>query len=531
MFLSYLMLAVALMLSAVAAFYSIVGLTAIFAAAVVPIIIMGTILEIAKITVTIWLHEYWRQCRWLMKAYLVPAVFTLMVITSMGIFGFLSKAHLDQVVPTGDVQAQVALIDEKISNERDTIATARTLITQLDRAVTDISNTPDREINGRVISTAERALQVRRQQAADRARLTQTIEQAQQRIVKLQEEKAPFARDLRKIEAEVGPIKYIAALIYGDNPDANLLEKAVRWVIIILVAVFDPLAIMMLLAATESMKWIQQARPHQPRKETPDERSHGSESSTIPTMAGSPGPEAQSGTEPDHPPDHNPPAAVESDTGDNLHLRSDGAIDHEPREHDRHPSLAIKSGETVYVDWYMEPTQPPEPDHDEVDIPILENEESWAQRVIDEHDAEKAAMREWKKSHPESTIKEQRRLVEQGMIDQLPWQDSLGIKADNEGRASEVRGFGIEFPKQASKGDQFLRVDMMPSRLYKFNGNKWIEVEKHLTDQYAYNEAYIDYLITKIGSGEYDADLLSQAEQDQIRSRLSSQTSKGTSDI
>jgi hypothetical protein len=532
MFLSYLMLAVALMLSAVAAFYSIVGLTAIFAAAVVPIIIMGTILEIAKITVTIWLHEYWQKCRWLMKAYLVPAVFTLMVITSMGIFGFLSKAHLDQVVPTGDVQAQVALIDEKISNERDTIANARTLLGQLDKAVTDISNSPDREVNGRVISSAERALQVRRQQARDRAALTKTIEESQARIVVLQEEKAPFARDLRKIEAEVGPVKYIAALIYGDNPDANLLEKAVRWVIIILVAVFDPLAIMMLLAATESMKWTRQDRTYQSQKETPDERSHGSESSAIPTMVGSSGPETQARTESDQPPDHHPPAAVESDTGDNLSLRSDGTIDNEPREHDRHLGLETGPGNTVYVDWYVDQdqkTQIETPKHpqDEHDIPILENEETWAQRVIDEHEAEKAAMREWKKVHPETTIKEQRRLVASGVLDDLPWR--VGLEADNEGRASQVRGFGIEFPRQASKGDQFLRVDMMPSRLYKFNGNKWIEVEKQLSDQYAYDEAYIDYLIAKIASGEYDADLLSEAEQDQIRQRLVL-TQKGTSD-
>ena len=265
MFLTYTMLVVAIALSAIAAFYSIVGLTAIFAAAVIPIVIMGTILEVAKVVVTVWLHEYWRQCRLLMKMYLVPAVVVLMIITSMGIFGFLSKAHLDQTVPTGDVQAQVQLIDEKINNERDTIANARSLLAQLDKAVVDISNAPDREVNGRVISSAERALQVRRQQARDRANLTATIESAQARIVKLQEEKAPFAKDLRKIEAEVGPIKYIAALIYGDNPDANLLEKAVRWVIIILVAVFDPLAIMMLLAATESHKWAREARNKEPQ--------------------------------------------------------------------------------------------------------------------------------------------------------------------------------------------------------------------------------------------------------------------------
>jgi hypothetical protein len=213
MLLTYLMLLVALLLSAVAAFYSIVGLTAIFAAAVVPIVIMGSILEVAKITVTIWLHEYWSQCKRAMKLYLVPAVFVLMVLTSMGIFGFLSKAHLDQTVPAGDIVSQVSLFDEKIKNERDTIANARTLLGQLDKAVNDISGAPDREVNGRVISSAERALQVRRQQARDRAALVKTIEDAQARIVKLQEERAPLASQARKVEAEVGPIKYVAALI------------------------------------------------------------------------------------------------------------------------------------------------------------------------------------------------------------------------------------------------------------------------------------------------------------------------------
>ena len=310
MFLTYTMLVVAIALSAVAAFYSIVGLTAIFAAAVVPIVIMGTILEVAKVVVTVWLHEYWRQCRLLMKMYLVPAVFILMVITSMGIFGFLSKAHLDQTVPTGDVAAQVQLIDEKINNERDTIANARSLLSQLDKAVVDISNSPDREVNGRLISSAERALQVRRQQARDRANLTKTIEEAQARIVALQEQKAPFAKDLRKIEAEVGPIKYIAALIYGDNPDANLLEKAVRWVIIILVAVFDPLAIMMLLAATESHRWV---------RETRKERSNDIVSTVVPVEHSEspdrPGPDP----EPSRPLEPEPPAA-DQNTGQQQRL-------------------------------------------------------------------------------------------------------------------------------------------------------------------------------------------------------------------
>jgi hypothetical protein len=260
MIFGFLLLLTGITLSAVAIYYSVIGLTAIFAAAFWPIVIMGTTLEVSKLVAASWLKHYWSQIPRLMKIYMTISVLVLMLITSMGIFGFLSKAHLDQTVPTGDVASQVALFDEKINNERETIANARTLIGQLDKAVSDISSMPDREVNGRVISSAERALQVRRQQARDRAALTKTIEDAQARIVKLQEEKAPIASQLRAVEAEVGPIKYIAKLIYGDNPDQNILEKAVTWVIIIIIFVFDPLAVLMILAAQMTFSWSREQK-------------------------------------------------------------------------------------------------------------------------------------------------------------------------------------------------------------------------------------------------------------------------------
>ena len=471
MLLTYLMLVVALMLSAVAAFYSIIGLTAIFAAAVWPIVIMGTILEAAKLVVTVWLHEYWRDVKLTMKIYLVPAVFTLMVITSMGIFGFLSKAHLDQVVPTGDVQAQVALIDEKINNERDTIANARTLLGQLDRAVTDIGSAPDREVNGRVISSAERALQVRRQQARDRAALTKTIEDSQARIVKLQEEKAPFAKDLRKIEAEVGPIKYIAALIYGDNPDANLLEKAVRWVIIILVVVFDPLAIMMLLAATESYRWERERRAAVP-------------------VAYDPEPEPTSRSEPTPEPEPEPPA---------LGPKPDSPVQYRVLDDVSEPD-------------YPEPVPDvPEPNK----ATLVFNPDLFQDDDEDEDDRYKEAKRIWKERNPGQTLKEQRRLLAIGKIDHLPWED-ITIDPPPVGNF----GFGAEFPYPAQKGDLFVRTNVLPTRLYKYNGDDWIASDKTLTDTYAHDQRYIDFLIDSISKGEYDPELLTDSERAQIESRL-----------
>ena len=263
--LSTLALITALVLSGIAAWYSVVGLTAIFAAAVIPIIIMGASLEIAKVVTTVWLHRYWDKCRWAMKTYLTGAVIVLALVTSMGIFGFLSKAHMDQGIPTGDVAAQIQLFDDKIAiqkeliaSERENIEAARKTLNQMDEQLTARLTRGDQESEAGV----ERAVQIRQQQRRERNALNAEIAAAQKRIEasnaeiqKINIEKAPIASKYRQIEAEVGPIKYIAALIYGDNPDTATLERAVRWVIILLIFVFDPLALMLVIAAISSYKW------------------------------------------------------------------------------------------------------------------------------------------------------------------------------------------------------------------------------------------------------------------------------------
>ena len=240
---------VALALSTVAAWYSIIGLTAIFAGAVIPIISMGSVLEVAKVTTTVWLRKYWKYSSWMLKIYLVPAVMALALMTSMGIFGFLSKAHMDQGIGTGDVAAKVSMLDEKIKIQRDNITANRAMLAQMDTQVNDIMSKGDSE------RAVERSVTIRKQQANERAKLLKDIEVSNTNIQKLNEERAPIASELRTAEAEVGPIKYIAAFIYGDNPDANLLERAVRWVIILLVVVFDPLAILLVIGANQSKEW------------------------------------------------------------------------------------------------------------------------------------------------------------------------------------------------------------------------------------------------------------------------------------
>lgn len=476
MFLSYLTLAVALCLSVIAAYYSIAGLAAIFAAAVIPIIIMGSILEVGKVVVTLWLHEYWSRCRWLMKLYLVPAVAVLMLITSMGIFGFLSKAHSDQSLVGGDVQAKIAVYDEKIKTEKENIETARRALKQMDEGVDQVLGRSTTETG------ADRAVALRRSQQKERGRLLAEISQSQKLIAELNEVRAPIAAEIRKVEAEVGPLKYIAKLIYGDNPDANLLEKAVTWVIIIIVAVFDPLAIMMLLAATESLKWERQ-RVFERLGLAP-----AKEPETEPTLE----PEADKpvGQDP-HP------------TG--WMFTSNSEPKPEKSIFEQHPYLLepfdhFKDLEPMV--YKPETTAEPEPTDDE---------------THNEPAAVKAAIKLWKEQNPNKTIKDQRTKLSRGEITQLPW---LALVADNELPKGPQSGFGSEFPTAATKGDSFVRVDRLPNEVYKHNGHAWILVDKSRTDNYTYNEAYIDYLIAKIDTGEYDIELLSDNERDQISQRL-----------
>jgi hypothetical protein len=249
---AYLLLITGLTISAVAIYYSVVGLAAIFSAAVLPIIIMGTTLEVAKLVCATWLKANWNRAPALMKSYMTTAVVVLMVITSMGIFGFLSKAHNDQNLVSGDVQSKIAIYDEKIKTEKDNIDAARKALSQMDASVDQTLSRSTSE------QGADKATAIRRSQAKERANLQKEITVAQTNIVRLQEERAPIAAEVRKVEAEVGPIKYIAKFIYGDNPDANILEKAVTWVIVLIVVVFDPLAVIMLLAAQMTFQWKKQ---------------------------------------------------------------------------------------------------------------------------------------------------------------------------------------------------------------------------------------------------------------------------------
>jgi hypothetical protein len=428
-----------------------------------------------------------------MKWYLVPAVGMLMVITSMGIFGFLSKAHTDQSLVSGDVQSKIAIYDEKIQTQKDNIEANRKALKQMDEGVDQILGRSTDE------KGADKAVALRRAQQKERVRLQNEISQSQKSIAELNDARAPIAAEVRKVEAEVGPIKYIAAFIYGDNPDANLLEKAVTWVIIILVVVFDPLAIMMVLAATESMKWERERRLQlrtQPAYEADDgplkpaqvEQLREITEPELPT-----GEVVETSKLFDDPPkDPHPPGWMYDELQSNPLSENDVEEVIAEFDHVRHEPVVFNP---EYLNAVAQEIEPEE--HDNPDV--------------------KAAIKQWKSQNPDRTIKEERAKLARGKIDQLPWAQ---LTADNELGREPTSGFGIVFPANPVKGDTFMRVDQMPNVLYKFNGHHWIIVDKTLTDNYTYDEAYIEHLIAKLTSGEYDPDMLSDAEADAIARRV-----------
>ena len=499
-------LLVALTLSSIAAWYSIQGLMAIFAAAVVPIMIMGGSLEFAKVVTTVWLHNYWHRAGWKLKLYLVPAVIALAFLTSMGIFGFLSKAHSDQSLVSGDVGAKIAVYDTKIQTAKDNIEANHKALQQMDAQVDQLlgRTTDDKGAN--------RAVSVRNQQKKERARIQAEITADQETIAKLNDEAAPIRAEVRKVEAEVGPIKYIAAMIYGDNPDSNLLERAVRWVIVLIVLVFDPLALVLVLAAQSSYEWLEEDLKKREEEKEIEEflESNLDEIFTeiekeeeVHDQCGTPECCGQCDT------------AVDADFLERLNAAKPVVIPEEKEDDDTddvcplvtEPDGAFRSDGLETHDSVddenigeleHEEEKPEGPTGGEARQP--EPEQGIVTEGVTLHQSESGYIQYEGKSMSKEALK--------GMYPQL-------FARPDSGHQSSTK-FGTEFPRFADKGDFFVRVDVLPNRVYKFDGTKWIEINKDSTDSYLFDDQYVGYLVDKIESGEYDVELLSDNEREQI---------------
>jgi hypothetical protein len=430
-----------LTVSAVAIYYSVAGLVAIFSAAVIPIIVMGVALEVSKLAGTVWLKQNWTRAPYFIRAYLLAAIAILMLITSMGIFGFLSKAHSDQSLVSGDVQSRIAVYDDKIKTAKDNIDANRKALKQMDDAVDQVMGRSSDE------KGADKAVQIRRSQQKERARLQSEIVAEQKIVAAISQERAPIAAEVRKVEAEVGPIKYIAAFIYGDNPDANILEKAVTWVIIIIVAVFDPLAVILLLASQYSFQWFRRAREEQT---TEGDSPTSSESVDLPTVT----------TQPTEyiPEEEIKESKYELDdsplTNEQLHQIAQAVKTVKPDLAEKIEQLANTHTETI-----VEPieTQPTALGGDITAPEELYDEDNDLDDLDDEADSDeiREAKKNWKHDHPTDSLKRHKRLFEKGQIDRLPWENYLTAEpdfTDNEA-AEEAAKWAMEQVEESKKKD------------------------------------------------------------------------------
>jgi hypothetical protein len=425
----------------------------------------------------------------------------------MGIFGFLSKAHSDQGLVSGTVLAKIAIYDEKIKTGKDNIDVNRKALKQMDEAVDQVMGRSSDE------KGADKAVQIRRGQQKERSRLLADIEAEQKKVSRLVEDRAPVAAEVRKVEAEVGPIKYIAALIYGDNPDSNTLERAVRWVIILIVCVFDPLALTLVIAANTSRIWE--------RKIEEDKNTKNlippSTDLVIPKL----------------------PDLIDTVTDKPITEQAEEVFDSAPiNEFDiaQHPYLFFKDKGF--------PEQSPEP-QSKPDWPTEWQEEPEVEEVIVKESVSEPVISE-PTVEPEIVITiPPVNIITDGVTTEKPYKEMQHGYVSFEGKhmhknvlreikpeffkltadsATKIStNFGIKFPQISSKGDIFVRVDALPNRVYKFSGSNWIEINKSQTDSYLQDEEYIQFLISKIDSGEYDIELLSENEKAQLEEFLKNQ--------
>ena len=487
-------LLVALTLSTIAAWYSVLGLTAIFAAAVGPVMIMGGSLEFAKVITTLWLHKYWNRAGWKLKLYLVPAVIMLAFLTSMGIFGFLSKAHSDQSLVSGDVQAKIVVYDEKIKTAKDNIEQNRKALQQMDAAVDQVMGRSTDVVG------AQQSTNIRKSQLKERTRINKEIEDSQQLIAKLNDEAIPIRAQVRKVEAEVGPIKYIAALIYGDNPDNNLLERAVRWVIIVIVFVFDPLALTLVLAAQSSYEWLDEDL----KKEKEDKFKKVFLNSKL---------------------DEDSSNILDDLLNqDDISTEATGNEVLETKERDSaEKEMCVTTGgmycmhdHDCEIDKIMSEDYP-ENIHVDMHEPTLEqqvNENDLEPELVSQPEIQThgVTIHEMENGYVQVDGKQMNKSAYLGQNPQL-----FMASPNDEKNGSN---FGTSFPLFAAKGDVFVRVDALPNRVYKFDGSRWMEINKDISDSYLYDEEYLKHLVGKIESGEYDIDLLSENEKAQIEDYL-----------
>jgi hypothetical protein len=583
MFLNTLALLTALSISGVAAYYSIYGLTAIFSGVFWPIVIMGSVLEVGKIITTVWLHTNWRDLKWFIKIYMSVAVVMLMFITSMGIFGFLSRAHIEVTNQAGNAALLIQQVDQGIATEKKRIADNEKVLAQLDDAVANLlsnSATNATKDNNRTATVTAQATKLRESQKKERAGLTQAIDDSNARIAKLNADKLKLEQEDLKIQAEVGPIKYIAQMIYDDNVDKNLLERAVRWVIVVIVAVFDPLAVCMVLGVAVVMTKRRERREarlaHEEYLATPQIIEVPVEVERIVEVEKIVEVEVPVEVEKlvevpvdrlvevekiveievpvevevvrEVPVDRVVERIVEVEKlvpseelhqefidGYNQALNSlDAAKDELAREREERARADIKSDleRTELQDKLAAYEKASE------DAFVLKVQIELQQQQIEEF---KQTIEDYKQNSSEDTAKmlelgdelakllaelaeKDRIIAELGQMvvaatpreDEPAGQPLMEFEGNKNSLVDNHSSFGPEFPSNPMLNQTFLRTDMMPSTMFKWNGLKWIEVRKDLNTSYTNDPAILSELSRKLRQGEIAWEDLTEHERESI---------------
>jgi len=552
----------ALSISSVSAYFSIVGLTAIFAAAKLPIIILGSTLEIGKIITTLFVHRHWKDLTISLKTYLSIAIIVLMMITSMGTFGFLSKAHLDQALPSDDNQIQLNIIDQKIKTDQDNITAAKQELSQLDQAVN--------QMMGRTTDAtgAQRAVNIRKSQIKDRQRIADTIDTANKDLLALQQQEAPLKVEQNKIAVEVGPIKYIADLIYGQSEDPNILEKAVRIVILMLVSVFDPLAIVLLLAASSIMLILKgqkktmsksefkfpsffKKKEKEPHPILGEEPSGVKEFGVIPpplkvvndfTAVFQPNPEYESKIA-------NLQESLEMKTSINESLTSALRV----KEEEIHALKTNIESEAERITELLNNYEHRVSNHEDLHrdlremLEVEKDSNENLQKANDELREELDIVNERFSMYVADSSAKIAELTDQLLAEQQLNVDLNNALTAQEGKFSEIMtkineldtpeahadrmfannttqqpvdlenaDFGEDFPINSQNGKLFVSTKTKPHTLYKFiDDYGWIVIDKSTTDSYITDE-YAQFLVESIASGDFEFTDLTDREQERI---------------
>jgi len=385
---------------------------------------------------------------------------------------------------------------------------------------------------------------MRKSQQKERTRLQNEILQSQKSIAGLNNERAPIAAEVRKVEAEVGPIKYIAALIYGDDPDANVLEKAVRWVIILLVIVFDPLALMLVLAANQSKDWdneedkpayeaddgpisdeVLEALRERAKEDLPVEETVAEKEFDLkdhPYLFASRGSDTPPGVEPVGPQVYKPEPS--DDTLDPCYkcgtplMNAPGIGPFCPNKNCdvSDNTLGVEPIQITYIPAKPIVEDAPNFEAIKVDGEWVQTGPAFETPKVNLPDSIESNTIPYQELDGGYVMFDGKHMHKDVLMGMRP--DMLKLVADS-GRVTKT-SFGTSFPGLAMKGDTFVRVDTLPNKVYKFDGARWISVNKDQSTSYLHDQEYIKYLVTKIEAGEYDIELLSDSEKEQIEEYL-----------